>query len=273
VTAISLIQPRLLPDHVDYEDDNESFIVPREVSPQPAAAAFATARRRVTDDKVVEAGDIADEGDFILRRESDFGLRRNVARTTSQRSGESADGNSSSHDSWDQTPVVTSRRTGLPTRGRVSVRQREQDDDGGAQQVQDDLNSGRVTVDDESSQLIEPAANDFAAAQRQAAVAGRQRLRQELRKTTPAVTEEPSSRAAAAEGRAAAPLPSSRARTQFQRPRTVPPEAPLAVALPRSGHSASVDNAASQQVASFFNARFMVVPSVIQSKRKQNYSI
>jgi hypothetical protein len=253
VTAISFIQPRLVPDHVEYEDDNEEFISPRDISPQPAATGFTTARRRVTDDKVgvvAPRSVVADEGDFILRRESDFGLRRNVART-SQRSDESAavekDGSTSSQDVVSNTQAfVTSRRTGLPTSRRVIARQREEE--GSAQQVSNDPSSGgRVTADNDPPEYIEPAANDFdsAAAQRQTALSGRQRLRQELRKTS-AVTEEPSSRAAAAEGRAASP--SSRARTQLQRPRITPPESPLAVALPRSGHSASVDNAASQQV-------------------------
>ena len=74
----------------------------------------------------------------------------------------------------------------------------------------------------------------------------RQRLRQEPLRTVAADEEEPSARAAAAEGRS-----SSRARSQFHRMRTVlPPESPLAVALPRSGHSTNVDTSASQQVYS-----------------------
>ena len=263
----SFAAPRQLPGHVEYEDDSEESV---ESIPPPAVEVFTASRRRATDNNKIAVAaaplSTADEGDFILRRESDFGLRRNVARNSdSQRSGDvgavreasgANAGGGSERVRLDQLePVSTgqsssSLRTGLPTSRRVTARQRDSSDvTAAAFSGREDLSS-RAEEDDSS--VGEPPAREFggvsvSSGTTRPATVMRQRLRQEPLRTVAAdEEEEPSARAAAAEGRS-----SSRARSQFQRMRTVlPPESPLAVALPRSGHSTNVDTSASQQVYS-----------------------
>ncbi len=248
-------------------------------------------RRRATDDRQIAdwphsvADD--DEGDFILRRESDFGLRRNVARKseTSQRTrhhgdldpvrdaagGGSDPAHSERHESGEPVPLsrpaVTSssssgdgsRRTGLPTSRRALSRQRENQDSTavGFPEVTH-LRGSSSHREGEAAETAGPESFESgnvgapAATPRLASLA-RQRLRQEPSRTASSAVavDEPSARAAAAEGRsstsssAAAPSNIGRARSQFQRARPAPPEAPLAVVLPRSGHSASGDEATS----------------------------
>ena len=263
----SFAAPRQLPGHVEYEDDSEESV---ESIPPPAVEVFTASRRRATDNNKIAVAaaplSTADEGDFILRRESDFGLRRNVARNSdSQRSGDvgavreasgANAGGGSERVRLDQLePVSTgqsrsSLRTGLPTSRRVTARQRDSSDvTAAAFSGREDLST---RAEEEDFSVGEPPVREFggvsaASGTTRPATVMRQRLRQEPLRTVAAdEEEEPSARAAAAEGRS-----SSRARSQFQRMRTVlPPESPLAVALPRSGHSTNVDTSASQQVNS-----------------------
>ena len=248
------LDPR--PQNLQYEDDNfggDSFF-PANDAP---AAPPTTNRRRAASDKNA-ANEENDEGDFILRREIDFGLRRNVARNNggdSQRTrhseGEAVTVAAGGSDSHSEEPVQQavasadgSRRTGLPSSRRVLARQNQQLDTALAfPAVGDQLFSRRGGSAAELDAVSSTAAE---APTRQATVA-RQRLRQELLATTtfsPAAIaeEEPSARAAS---------PSGRARSQFQRARSTvvaPPEAPLAAVLPRSGHSTHVEDGSSQQV-------------------------
>ncbi len=255
VDIISFEQPHLAllpepafpaPQQILYEDDSQSGSSFNEIASPPPVN-----RRRATNVVAAPTTSEDDEGDFILRREIDFGLRRNVplsSDSSSQRTrnsdtssaGDSVRVNSEGGLQDSGEPVLAqsadgSRRTGLPTSRRVLARQRENQE---AATEQADLNSRRR--EERPSVEVATAENDgFIAAARQA-LPSRQRLRQEVARPAVApatVEDEPSARAAS---------PSIRARAQLQRSRPVlPPESPVALVLPRSGHSAKVDEVAS----------------------------
>jgi hypothetical protein len=255
VDVISFEQPHLAllpepafpaPQQILYEDESQSGSSFNDITSPPAVN-----RRRATNVNVAPTSE-DDEGDFILRREIDFGLRRNVplsSDSSSQRTrnsdtssaGESVRVNSEGGlDSGEPVLLAQSadgsRRTGLPTSRRVLARQRENQE--AATTEQGDL-SGRRR-EERPSVEVATAENDGSFAAARQALPSRQRLRQEVTRTTVSpstVEEEPSARAAS---------PSIRARAQLQRSRPVlPPESPVALVLPRSGHSAKVDEVAS----------------------------
>ncbi len=276
--VISFEQPHLAllpepafpaPHQIIYEDDSQSSSSFNEIASPPTVN-----RRRATNVVVAPTTSEDDEGDFILRREIDFGLRRNVplsSDSSSQRTrnsdtsaGESVRVNSEGGlDSGE--PVLAqsadgSRRTGLPTSRRVLARQRENQE--AATIEQGDLNSRRR--EERPSVEVATGENDVSFAAARQALPSRQRLRQEVTRTTvsPATVEdEPTARAAS---------PSIRARAQLQRSRPVlPPESPVALVLPRSGHSAKVDEVASnggEQVKQQGNFR---VRNVSNNKKKK----
>ncbi len=254
--VISFEQPHLAllpepafpaPQQILYEDDSQSSSSFNEIASPPTVN-----RRRATNVVVAPTTSDDDEGDFILRREIDFGLRRNVPLSSDSSSQRTRNSDTSSagesglrvnsegglQDSGE--PVLAqsadgSRRTGLPTSRRVLARQRENQE---AATEQGDLTSRRR--EERPSVEVATAENDGSIAAARQAQPSRQRLRQEVTRTTvsPAtVEEEPSARAAS---------PSIRARAQLQRSRPVlPPESPVALVMPRSGHSAKVDEVAS----------------------------
>ncbi len=253
--VISFEQPHLAllpepafpaPQQILYEDDSQSSSSFNDIASPPTVN-----RRRATNVIVAPTTSEDDEGDFILRREIDFGLRRNVplsSDSSSQRTrnsdtsvGDTVRVNSEGGLQDSGEPVLAqsadgSRRTGLPTSRRVLARQRDNQE---AATEQGDLSSRRR--EERPSVEVATAENDGSIAAARQALPSRQRLRQEVTRTTvsPAtVEEEPSARAAS---------PSIRARAQLQRSRPVllPPESPVALVLPRSGHSAKVDEVAS----------------------------
>jgi hypothetical protein len=259
------------PQQILYEDDSQSGSSFNDIASPPPVN-----RRRATNVVVAPTTSEDDEGDFILRREIDFGLRRNVplsSDSSSQRTrnsdtssaGESGVRVNSEGGLESGEPVLAqsadgSRRTGLPTTRRVLARQRENQE--AATIEQGDLNSRRR--EERPSVEVATADNDGSFAAARQSLPSRQRLRQEVTRTTVApatVEEEPSSRAAS---------PSIRARAQLQRSRPVlPPESPVALVLPRSGHSAKVDEVASnggEQVKQQGNFR---VTNVSNNKKKK----
>ena len=253
--VISFEQPHLAllpepafpaPQQILYEDDSQSGPSFNEITSPPPVN-----RRRATNVVAAPTTSEDDEGDFILRREIDFGLRRNVPLSSDSSSQRTRNSDTSAGESGVRVnseggldsgePVLAqsadgSRRTGLPTSRRVLARQRENQE--AATTEQGDL-SGRRR-EERPSVEVATAENDGSFAAARQVLPARQRLRQEVARTTvsPAtVEEEPSARAAS---------PSIRARAQLQRTRPVlPPESPVALVLPRSGHSAKVDEVAS----------------------------